>query len=50
MRPSDAGAVRDCIVRLSFLTKTGMDYLFGLPLDELARIMQSAGRIKTGGG
>ena len=30
--------IRDCAVSLSLMTKTGLDFLLSLPLDELSRI------------
>lgn len=44
MSPGDADAIRRCIVRVSVMTRTGMDYLFNLPLDELSRLIQAIGK------
>ena len=36
--------IRDCLVKFALLTRTGMEYLFEMPLDEAARIIRSAGK------
>lgn len=41
LSPDSVDAVRRCIVNLSLRTRTGMDYLFGLPLSELLKILQA---------
>ena len=33
--------IRKCIVQMSLLTRTGLDYLFGLPLEEVLKLMQA---------
>lgn len=40
LRPCDVDLIRDCILKAAVLTHTGMDFLYGLALDELARIMK----------
>lgn len=38
MREGEADLIRDCAVKLSLMTRTGLDFLLGLPVDELAKI------------
>lgn len=39
--PEDTDAIRACVVKVSLMTRTGMDYLFELPIDELMKIVKA---------
>ena len=43
--------IRKCAVTISLITRTGLDFLLGLPLDELYKIAETvANRGKAGNG
>lgn len=48
MKPSDSKLIRSNCVRLSMLTRTGLDYLFQIPVSELILIFEDAGKAGKG--
>lgn len=40
MRPDEIDIIRKCIVRISMATRTGLDYLYEMPIEELSQLVK----------